>query len=97
VLVLICAPQTGSGKTALWSSLARSGGRPRGVIVVTLATDNDAIRLRAAAARPVQIQTVISSSGGGDGLGRAFDQLEPQGMELLRLRERRQSVCPPPL
>jgi len=93
VLNVLSAP--GSGKTALLEQLARQWRpAPVGVIVGDLATDNDAIRLRAAGARAVQIQTGDLCHLEAAMVGRAFDQLEPQGMELLLIENVGNLVCP---
>ncbi|MCT0205044.1 hydrogenase nickel incorporation protein HypB [Synechococcus sp. CS-602] len=93
VLNVLSAP--GSGKTALLEQLAHQWRpAPVGVIVGDLATDNDAIRLRAAGARAVQIQTGDLCHLEAAMVGRAFDQLEHQGMELLLIENVGNLVCP---
>ncbi|MCT0202427.1 hydrogenase nickel incorporation protein HypB [Synechococcus sp. CS-603] len=93
VVNVLSAP--GSGKTALLEQLAHQWRpAPVGVIVGDLATDNDAIRLRAAGARAVQIQTGDLCHLEAAMVGRAFDQLEHQGMELLLIENVGNLVCP---
>jgi hydrogenase nickel incorporation protein HypB len=59
-----------------------------------LATDNDAQRLRAAGARAVQIQTGDLCHLEASLVGRAFDQLDTAGMELLLIENVGNLVCP---
>ena len=93
VLNVLSAP--GSGKTALLERVARQwNSGPVGVIVGDLATDNDALRLRAAGARAVQIQTGDLCHLEASLVGRAFDQLDAAGMELLLIENVGNLVCP---
>lgn len=93
VVNVLSAP--GSGKTAILEQLARQWlPAPVGVIVGDLATDNDARRLRAAGARAVQIQTGDLCHLEAAMVGRAFDQLDNYGMELLLIENVGNLVCP---
>ncbi|MCT0200383.1 hydrogenase nickel incorporation protein HypB [Synechococcus sp. CS-1325] len=93
VVNVLSAP--GSGKTALLEQLAGQWRpAPVGVIVGDLATDNDATRLRAAGARAVQIQTGDLCHLEAAMVGRAFDQLNTSGMELLLIENVGNLVCP---
>ena len=93
VLNVLSAP--GSGKTALLERVARQwNSGPVGVIVGDLATDNDARRLRSAGARAVQIQTGDLCHLEASLVGRAFDQLDTAGMELLLIENVGNLVCP---
>ncbi|MCP9771509.1 hydrogenase nickel incorporation protein HypB [Synechococcus sp. Tobar12-5m-g] len=93
VLNVLSAP--GAGKTALLERVARQWSPgPVGVIVGDLATDNDARRLRAAGARAVQIQTGDLCHLEAALVGRAFDQLDTTGMELLLIENVGNLVCP---
>ena len=93
VLNVLSAP--GSGKTALLERVARQwNSGPVGVIVGDLATDNDAHRLRSAGARAVQIQTGDLCHLEASLVGRAFDQLDAAGMELLLIENVGNLVCP---
>ncbi|MCT0249087.1 hydrogenase nickel incorporation protein HypB [Synechococcus sp. CS-205] len=95
LLVLNVLSGPGAGKTALLERLARQWDHgPVGVIVGDLATDNDARRLQASGARAVQIQTGDLCHLEASLVGRAFDQLDTTGMELLLIENVGNLVCP---
>ncbi len=95
LLVLNVLSGPGAGKTALLERLARQWGHgPVGVIVGDLATDNDARRLQSSGARAVQIQTGDLCHLEASLVGRAFDQLDTAGMELLLIENVGNLVCP---
>jgi hydrogenase nickel incorporation protein HypB len=93
-LNVVSAP--GSGKTALIrETIRRLGTRLKtGVIVGDLATDNDARRLREAAAPVVQITTGTVCHLEAEMVARAVQQLNLDGLGLLVIENVGNLVCP---
>lgn len=91
----------GSGKTALLERMAMDWGHehPMAVVVGDLATDNDALRLRAAGLPAVQITTGQACHLEAAMVGRAIHDLHHSGqrlngLELLVIENVGNLVCP---
>jgi hydrogenase nickel incorporation protein HypB len=94
VLNLLSSP--GSGKTTLirQTALGLRGRLRLGVIVGDLATDNDAARLRAADIPVVQITTGTVCHLDAEMVGRAFQQLDLDALDVLVIENVGNLVCP---
>ena len=96
LLVLNVLSSPGSGKTTfIRETIRKLGSRLKtGVIVGDLATDNDARRLREAAAPVVQITTGTVCHLEAEMVGRAIKQLDLTGLNLLIIENVGNLVCP---
>jgi len=94
VLNVLSAP--GSGKTTFLRETVRGLGPQlkAGVVVGDLATDNDAKRLRESGAPVVQITTGTVCHLEAEMVGRAVQQLDLNGLELLLIENVGNLVCP---
>ena len=94
VVNLLSSP--GSGKTALLERLGRDRAPDRSMAVVVgdLATDNDAVRLRAADIEAVQITTGQACHLESDMVSRAIAGLHLNGLDLLVIENVGNLVCP---
>lgn len=96
LLTLNVLSSPGAGKTALLRETIRALGNrlKTGVIVGDLATDNDARRLREAAAPVVQITTGTVCHLEAEMVARALNQMELDGVGLLVIENVGNLVCP---
>jgi hydrogenase nickel incorporation protein HypB len=96
LLALNVLSSPGSGKTTFIRETIRSlGGRLKtGVVVGDLATDNDAKRLRESGAPAVQITTGTVCHLEAEMVGRALNQLDLNGLDLLIIENVGNLVCP---
>ena len=94
VVNLLSSP--GSGKTALLERLGRDRAPDRSMAVVVgdLATDNDAVRLRAADIEAVQITTGQACHLESEMVSRAIAGLHLDGLDLLVIENVGNLVCP---
>ena len=93
-LNVLSAP--GSGKTTFLRETVKALKKQlkAGIIVGDLATDNDAQRLRESGAPVVQITTGTVCHLEAEMVGRAVNQLDQAGMELLIIENVGNLVCP---
>ena len=86
----------GSGKTTFLRETARSLPKDlkAGIIVGDLATDNDAMSLRQSGAPVVQITTGTVCHLEAEMVGRAVQQLDLKGLNLLIIENVGNLVCP---
>jgi len=96
LLVLNVLSSPGSGKTTfIRETIRKLGSRLKtGVIVGDLATDNDARRLREAAAPVVQITTGTVCHLEAEMVANALKQLDLSGLRLLVIENVGNLVCP---
>jgi hydrogenase nickel incorporation protein HypB len=96
LLTLNVLSSPGSGKTTLLREIIRKlGSRLKsGVIVGDLATDNDARRLREAAAPVVQVTTGTVCHLEAEMVARAVKELDLNGLGLLIIENVGNLVCP---
>lgn len=94
VLNLLSSP--GAGKTTLIERMAAdlAGRRKLGVIVGDLATDNDAVRLRAYGVPAVQITTGTVCHLDAEMIAQARTRLDLDGLDLLIIENVGNLVCP---
>jgi hydrogenase nickel incorporation protein HypB len=97
LLALNILSSPGSGKTTLIEQMAKAWGyqsRQVGVIVGDLATENDALRLRAAGATALQITTGTACHLEGDMVAHALAHLDLETLDLLVIENVGNLVCP---
>jgi len=96
LLVLNVLSSPGAGKTTLIERMAAdlSGKRRLGVIVGDLATDNDAVRLRAHGVPAVQITTGTVCHLDAEMIAQARTRLDLDGLDLLIIENVGNLVCP---
>jgi hydrogenase nickel incorporation protein HypB len=96
LLTLNVLSSPGSGKTTFLRETVRGLGKrlKAAVIVGDLATDNDAQRLRESGAPVVQVTTGTVCHLEAEMVGRAVDQLDMAGIELLIIENVGNLVCP---
>jgi hydrogenase nickel incorporation protein HypB len=96
LLTLNVLSSPGSGKTTFLRETVRglSSQLKAGVIVGDLATDNDAQRLRESGAPVVQITTGTVCHLEAEMVGRAVNQLDLAGLQLLIIENVGNLVCP---
>jgi hydrogenase nickel incorporation protein HypB len=86
----------GAGKTTLLEATIRALGDERPVVVIEgdQETERDALRIRAAGARAIQINTGTGCHLDAEMVARAFDQLDPAAGTLLMIENVGNLVCP---
>ena len=89
---LVSSP--GSGKTTLLERTVREYGSPIAVIEGDQATDHDAIRIRAAGARAVQVTTGAICHLDAHMVGHALEDLDPTRGTLVFIENVGNLVCP---
>ncbi|PSB02742.1 hydrogenase nickel incorporation protein HypB [Merismopedia glauca] len=97
LLVLNIMSSPGSGKTTLIEQIAKSKGdraHKVGVIVGDLATENDALRLKAAGATALQITTGTACHLEADMVSHAASHLYLTNLEILIVENVGNLVCP---
>lgn len=97
LLALNILSSPGSGKTTLIEQTIKAWGKraPQvGVIVGDLATDNDALRLRAAGATALQITTGTACHLEGDMVAHALSHMDLAKLDLLVIENVGNLVCP---
>jgi hydrogenase nickel incorporation protein HypB len=98
LLALNILSSPGSGKTALIEQTVKTWGNYRasqvGVIVGDLATENDALRLRAAGATALQITTGTACHLEADMVAHAVSHLDVGNLNLLVIENVGNLVCP---
>jgi hydrogenase nickel incorporation protein HypB len=97
LLVLNILSSPGSGKTTLIEETAKGRGERAaqvGVIVGDLATENDALRLRAAGATALQITTGTACHLEADMVAHAVSHLDLAHLDLLIIENVGNLVCP---
>jgi hydrogenase nickel incorporation protein HypB len=97
LLALNILSSPGSGKTTLIEQTVKAWGNRMsqvGVIVGDLATDNDALRLRAAGATALQITTGTACHLEADMVAHAVSHLDLSNLDLLVIENVGNLVCP---
>jgi hydrogenase nickel incorporation protein HypB len=96
VVALNLLSSPGAGKTTLLEQTLRAFGSADGISVIEgdQATEHDAVRIRAAGGRAVQINTGTGCHLEAESVGRALEQLAPARGSLLFIENVGNLVCP---